>query len=57
VGDRLRREFWPSGTFWTTYCGNRDEAVEGVIDADLIVAAVRSFMAMRTEWAGPPRTF
>ena len=26
-------EFWPSGTFWTAYCGNRDEAVEGVIDA------------------------
>jgi hypothetical protein len=34
------------------YCGNRDEAVESVIDADPIAAAVRSFMAMRTEWTG-----
>src|SRR5262249_2577594 len=25
---------WPAGTFWMAYCGNRDEAVEGVIDAD-----------------------
>ena len=25
---------WQTGTFWSAYCGNRDEAVEGVIDAD-----------------------
>jgi hypothetical protein len=25
---------WTAGTFWSAYCGNRDEAVEGVIDAD-----------------------
>ena len=29
---------WPAGTFWSAYCGNRDEAVEGVIDADPIAA-------------------
>ena len=45
-------EFWPRGTFCMAYCGNRDEAVESVIDADPIAAAVRSFMAMRTEWTG-----
>ncbi len=43
---------WPSGTFWSSYCGNRDEAVEGVIDADLIAAAVRDLMQARTEWTG-----
>jgi hypothetical protein len=43
---------WPSGTFWSAYCGNRDEAVEGVIDADPIAAAVRALVAARPEWAG-----
>jgi hypothetical protein len=43
---------WDSGTFWSAYCGNRDEAVEGVIDADPIAAAVRALMATRTEWEG-----
>ncbi len=43
---------WPSGTFWSAYCGNRDEAVEGVIDADPIAAAVRAVMTTRTEWTG-----
>ena len=43
---------WPAGTFWAAYCGNRDEAVEGVIDADPIAAAVRAVMTERTEWTG-----
>jgi hypothetical protein len=43
---------WPSGTFWSAYCGNRDEAVEGVIEADPIAAAVRAVMTTRTEWTG-----
>lgn len=43
---------WPSGTFWSAYCGNRDEAVDGVIDADPIAAAVRAEMTTRTEWTG-----
>ena len=43
---------WPEGTFWSAYCGNLDEAVEGVIDADPIAAAVRALMATRTEWTG-----
>jgi len=43
---------WSSGTFWSAYCGNRDEAVEGVIDADPIAAAVRAVMTTRTEWTG-----
>jgi len=43
---------WPAGTFWSAYCGNRDEAVEGVIDADPIAAAVRVLMATRMVWTG-----
>jgi hypothetical protein len=43
---------WPAGTFWSAYCGNRDEAVEGVIDADPVAASVRAVMATRTEWTG-----
>ena len=43
---------WPAGTFWSAYCGNRDEAVEGVIDADPIAAAVRGLMTTRTVWTG-----
>jgi hypothetical protein len=43
---------WPAGTFWSAYCGNRDEAVEGVIDADPVAAAVRAVMTRRTEWTG-----
>jgi hypothetical protein len=43
---------WLPGTFWSAFCGNRDEAVEGVIDADPVAAAVRSMMQKRTEWTG-----
>ena len=43
---------WPAGTFWEAYCGNRDEAAEGVIDADPIAAAVRAMMTTRTVWTG-----
>jgi hypothetical protein len=43
---------WSAGTFWAAYCGNRDEAVEGVIDADPIAFAVRAVMARRTVWTG-----
>jgi hypothetical protein len=45
-------KLWPAGTFWSAYCGNRDEAVEGVIDADPIATAVRAMMATQTVWTG-----
>ena len=51
---------WPKGTFGAAYCGNLDEAVEGVIDADPIATAVRAFMAARTVGRfgrEPPRIF
>jgi hypothetical protein len=43
---------WPAGTFWSAYCGNRNKAVEGVIDADPIATGVRAVMATRTVWTG-----
>ena len=43
---------WPAETFWNAYCGNRDEAVEGVIDADPVAAAVRVVMGTRAQWTG-----
>jgi hypothetical protein len=43
---------WPAGTFWSAYRDNRDEAIEGVIDADPIAAAVRAMMPARKEWTG-----
>ncbi len=43
---------WPTGTFWAAYCGNRDDAIDGVIDADPVAAAVRSMMSERSEWTG-----
>src|SRR6516225_191102 len=44
--------FWPAGTFWTAFCGNRDEAIEEVLDADPIATAVRAIMTSRTQWTG-----
>jgi hypothetical protein len=43
---------WPAGTFWSAFCGNRDEVVEGVIDADPVAAAVRAVMTTQTVWTG-----
>lgn len=43
---------WPKGTFLSAYCRNRDDAVEGVIDADPVATAVRALMTERTEWTG-----
>jgi hypothetical protein len=43
---------WEEGTFWRAYAGNRDEAVDSVIEADPVGSAVRSLMAQRTEWTG-----
>src|SRR5262249_11179574 len=43
---------WPAGTFWAAYCGNRDEAVDSVIEADPIAAAGRASMATQTQCTG-----
>ena len=43
---------WPAGTFSFAYSANRDEAVQGVIEADPVAAAVCAFMSARTAWSG-----
>src|SRR5262249_31238350 len=43
---------WPAGAFWSAYRGNRDEAVEDVIDADPVAAAVRAVIATTSVWTG-----
>ena len=43
---------WLPGTFWRAYCGNLDDAVEGVIEANPVADAVRTFMTARAEWTG-----
>src|SRR5262249_4874279 len=44
--------FWEAGTFMKAYAGNIDEAVETVLNANLIATAVRTFMATQTTWTG-----
>ena len=44
--------FWPSGTFWSAYCGNRDKAVEDVIEANPVAAALCTLMSLRQVWTG-----
>ena len=47
--------FWPAGTFAAAYEANRDDAVEGMIEADLVADTLRAFMAkrtVRTVWTG-----
>ena len=43
---------WPRGTFQDAYAGNRDDAVDSVIEADPVASAIRSLMETRTEWTG-----
>jgi hypothetical protein len=43
---------WPPGAFMAAYTGNRQEAVEITLEADVVATAVRAFMAERGEWAG-----
>ena len=43
---------WGEGVFARAYTGNRDKAVDSVIEADPVGSAVRSLMETRTEWTG-----
>jgi len=43
---------WSAGTFGAAYAGNRDEAVDSVIEADPVGSAVRSLMNTQTVWTG-----
>ena len=43
---------WSAGTFRSAYQGNCEEAVDNVIEADPVAAAVRTLMSTHTEWEG-----
>jgi hypothetical protein len=43
---------WPAGTFARAYAANRRTAIEGMIEADPVVACVRGLMAERSAWTG-----
>jgi hypothetical protein len=44
--------FCRAGTFIEAYTGNREEAIETTLSSDLVAAALRAFIAARTEWTG-----
>ncbi len=43
---------WDEGAFKRAYMDNLDEAVDTVIEGDLVASAVRSLMGSRAEWTG-----
>jgi hypothetical protein len=45
---------WPPGSFMAAYAGNRQEAVELSLEADVVATAVRAHMTDREEWLGTP---
>jgi hypothetical protein len=44
--------FWSAGTFTAAFDKNRDRAVDDVVDADPVSAAIRTMMATQMEWTG-----
>lgn len=43
---------WPAGDFVEAYTGNRAEAVELALEADLVAVAVRTLLEGRFDWTG-----
>jgi len=43
---------WPAGAFARAYAANRSAAIESIVEADPIAAAVRAIMIDRSIWAG-----
>jgi hypothetical protein len=44
--------FWPKGTFMSAYMEKRTEAVENLIETDVVATAVRRLMVKRSTWSG-----
>lgn len=44
--------FWDAGTFEAAYAGNRDDAVDSVLEGDPVASAIRSMMNERDDWEG-----
>jgi hypothetical protein len=51
-GTACESALWPAGAFMAAYSRNLDQAVDTVIEADLIASAVRDLMTLRTVWTG-----
>ena len=51
-GTACEPALWPAGTFWSAFRGNRDKAIEDVIDADPVATTVRALVATQAEWTG-----
>jgi hypothetical protein len=51
-GTACETALWRTGTFWSAYCGNRDEAVNSVIEADLVAVAICALVPAQTHWTG-----
>jgi hypothetical protein len=45
--------FWKAGTFMDAYADNIDEAVETVLNANPVAAAIRTLTANQPTWTGP----
>ena len=43
---------WPAETFMAAYAANREDAVSGTLEADLVATATRAFITDRTAWEG-----
>lgn len=43
---------WSPGTFWTAYCGNRNDAIEAIIEADAVATAIKALMRRHPQWTG-----
>ncbi len=43
---------WPAGTFLAAFAGNRDDAIDNVIEGDPVASAVRSLILKQSMWAG-----
>lgn len=44
--------FWEEGTFAAAYDTNREEAVDSVIEGDLVASAISALMAEKKSWEG-----
>jgi hypothetical protein len=43
---------WDEGKFWKAYTGNRDDAIDSIIEGDPVGSAIRSLIVSRTGWKG-----
>ena len=52
IGTACEGAFWSAGTFREAYASNRARAVDAMIEADPVAAALVEMMSKRSEWSG-----